>query len=78
MKPFSREHQVAARNEMAEQGYEMTPAECEEQRREAFGKIRNEMIARGCNVPDDEQEFFLFVHRKYYQTGRVNEILDLL
>jgi len=55
---FSKQHNQAVRNKLAEQGTEMTPAELEETRKEAFANIRKFMAEKGYEMPESDEELF--------------------
>lgn len=59
--PLGREHNRRAREHLAEQGIEMTPAELESERKAAYDTIRKEMRAKGYEMPDDDKELFLLL-----------------
>jgi hypothetical protein len=58
MRIFSKKHNQAVRNKLAEQGTEMTPEELEETRKAAFANIRKYMAEHGYETPDSDEELF--------------------
>lgn len=53
---FDHEHNVAIRNRLAEQGFEVTVDELVETRKSAFATIRRKMKAHGYSVPESDEE----------------------
>lgn len=61
MKPLGKKHTQRTQQMLASQGIEMTPSQIQRTRKKAYAKIRAELRKRGIEVPDSDEELFLFM-----------------
>ena len=62
MEPLSKEHHLATRNYLAEQGVELTPLEVEQLLSEYLSSLRIEMLDEyNLALPESDRELFLLV-----------------
>lgn len=61
MKPLGKKHTQRTQQMLANQGVEMTPAQIRKTRKKAYAKIRAKLRERGFDVPDSDEELFLWM-----------------